>query len=104
MLFDVGRDVHRRDEPNVVKVLLGPRQKLSAGSCVSLPWVQVPDPGREKLEELRSGVFARIGQDRWDRMGVTEGQWVHSGVKECPIPACRWGSKRFISKSRTDVS
>ena len=31
MLFDVGRDVHRRDESNVVKVLLGPRQKLSAG-------------------------------------------------------------------------
>jgi hypothetical protein len=23
VLFDVGRDVHRRDEPNVVNVLLG---------------------------------------------------------------------------------
>jgi hypothetical protein len=23
--------------------------------------------------ELRCGVFARIGQDRWDRLGVPEG-------------------------------
>ena len=30
MMFDVGRDVHGRDEPNVVKVLLRPHQKLSA--------------------------------------------------------------------------
>jgi hypothetical protein len=69
MLFDVGRDVHGRDEPNVVKVLLRPRQKWSAGSCVSLPCVQVTDPGREKLEELGGGVFARIGQDRWTVYG-----------------------------------
>src|ERR1700730_7813274 len=63
MLFDVGRDVHRRDEPNVIKVLLGPRQKLSAGSCVSLPCVQVPDPGREKLEEL--GVALYLNRRLW---------------------------------------
>src|SRR6266436_5887919 len=68
--------------PPRVKVLLGPRQKLSAGPCVSLPCVQVPDPGREKLEELGGGIFARIGQDRRDGVGVTEGQCVHSGVKE----------------------
>jgi len=65
MLLDVGRDVHRRDEPNVINVLLGPRQKLSAGTCVSFAGVQVPDPGREKLEELGSGVFAGVRQDYW---------------------------------------
>jgi hypothetical protein len=73
VLFDIGRDVHRRDEPNVVKVLLGPRQKLSAGPCVSFAGVQVPDPGREKLEELRSGVFAGVGQDRAHGVRVTQG-------------------------------
>jgi hypothetical protein len=73
MLFDVGRDVHRRDEPNVVNVQLRPRQKLSAGPCVSLPCVQVPNTGREKLEELGSGVFTRIGQDRGARYGRGEG-------------------------------
>jgi hypothetical protein len=31
-------------------------------------------------------VFARIGQDRGYGVGVTEGQCVHSGVKECPKP------------------
>ena len=73
VLFDIGRDVHRRDQPNVVNVLLGPRQKLSAGPCVSLARVQVPDPGREKLEELGCGVFARVGQDRRARCGRGEG-------------------------------
>jgi len=62
VLFDVGRDVHGSNRPDVTDVIFGPRQKLSTGPCVSLPCVQVPDPGREKLEELRSGVFARIGQ------------------------------------------
>jgi hypothetical protein len=88
ILLDIGRDVHRRDQPNVVKVLFGPRKKLRTGQCVSLARVQVPDPGREKLEELGGGVFARIGQDRWDGVGVAQGQFVHSGVKECPVPAC----------------
>jgi hypothetical protein len=88
MRFDVGRDVHGSDEPIVVKVLLRPRQKLSAGSCVSLTCVQVADPGREKLEKLGGGVFARVGQDRWDRVGMAEGQYVHSAVKGCPIPVC----------------
>jgi hypothetical protein len=88
MLFDIGRDVHRRDEPNVVKVLLGPRQKLSAGPCVSFARVQVPDPSREKFEELGGGIFAGVGQDRWDRVSVAQGRCVHSGVKECPIPTC----------------
>ena len=82
MLLDVGRDVHRRDEPNVVKVLLRPRQKLSAGPCVSLARVQVPNPGREKLEKLASGVFAGVGQDRGHGVGVAKDQCVHSGVKE----------------------
>ena len=73
VLLDIGRDVHRRDEPNVVKVLLRPRQKLSASPCVSLPGVQVPDPGREKLEELGGSVFARVGQDRGNGVGVAQG-------------------------------
>ena len=73
VLLDVGRDVHRRDEPNIVKVLLGPRQKLSAGPCVSFADIQVSDPGREKFEELGSSVFARIGQDRGHGVGVAEG-------------------------------
>jgi hypothetical protein len=72
VLFDIGRDVHRRDQPNVVKMLLGPRQKLSAGPCVSFAGVQVPDPGCEKLEELGSGVFARVGQNGRYGMGVAE--------------------------------
>ena len=73
VLFDIGRDMHRRDEPNVVKVLLGPRQKLSTGPCVSFAGVQVPDPGREKLEELCCGVFAGVGQDCRNGVGVAEG-------------------------------
>jgi hypothetical protein len=73
VLFDIGRDVHGRNEPNVIKVLLGPCQKLSAGPCVSLPCVQVPDPGREKLEELGGGIFARVGQDRRNGVGVAQG-------------------------------
>jgi hypothetical protein len=77
VLFDIGRDVHGSDEPNVVKVLLGPRQKLSTGTCVSFAGVQIPDPGRKKLEELCSGVFARIRQDRGHGVGVAEGQCVH---------------------------
>src|SRR5271165_5520027 len=100
MLLDVGRDVHRRDEPNVINVLLGPRQKLSAGPCIRFAGVQVPDPGREKLEELGSGVFARVGQNGRHGMSVAEGQCVHSGVKQWRIPAC-W---RYIFWSPTDVS
>ena len=96
VLFDIGRDVHRRDEPNVVKVLLGPRQKLSAGSGVSLTGVQVPDPGREKLEELGGSVFARIGQDRGDSVSVAQGQCVHSGVKEMANVGVLTGSRMFI--------
>jgi hypothetical protein len=73
MFFDIGCDVHRRNGPDVIDVVLGPRQKLGTGPCVSLPGVQVPNPGREKLEELRGGVFARIGQDRGHSVGVAEG-------------------------------
>jgi hypothetical protein len=100
MLFDIRRNVHRRNGPDVTDVILRPRQKLSAGPCVRFAGVQVPDPGREKLEELGRGVFARIGQDRWNCVRVAEGQCVHSGVKECPILEC-W---RFIFWSPTDVS
>jgi hypothetical protein len=34
VLFDVSRDVHRCDQPNVIDVILGPVQKLSARPCV----------------------------------------------------------------------
>jgi hypothetical protein len=49
VLFDIGRDVHGSNGLDVIDVILRPRQKLSAGPCVSLAGVQVPDPGREKL-------------------------------------------------------
>jgi len=49
MPFDVGRDLHWSNRPDVIDVILRPRQKFSAGRCVSLSCVQVPDPGREKL-------------------------------------------------------
>src|ERR1700676_918792 len=52
--------------------------KLSAGPCVSFAGVQVPDPGREKLEELGGGVFAGVGQDRGHGVGGAQGQCVHS--------------------------
>ena len=72
------------------------RVSLCAGPCVSFAGVQVPDPGREKLEELRSGVFARISQDRGHSVSVAQGQCVHSGVKEEPNSGVLMGSKRFI--------
>ena len=81
MLLDVRRDVHRRDEPNVVNVLLGPRQKLSAGPCVRFAGVQVPDPGREKLEELGRGVFARVGQDRRHGLSVANGEGIQLRIE-----------------------
>ena len=34
VLLDVGRDVHRRDQPNVVNVILGPRHN-PRGRCYS---------------------------------------------------------------------
>ena len=75
------------NQPKILNVPFAPRQKLSAGPCVRFTRVQVPDPGREKLEELGRRVFAGVGQDRGHGVGVAEGQCVHSGVKECPIPA-----------------
>ena len=69
MLFDVGRDVHGSNGPDVINVILRPRQKLSAGPCVSLACVQVSDPGREKLEEFGGGIFARVGQNGRYGMG-----------------------------------
>ena len=104
MFFDIGRDVHRRDQPNVVKVLLGPGQKLSTGSCVSLPGIKVPDPGRENLKELGCGVFARIGQDRRNGVGVAEGQCVHSGVKSAQFRRADGVQERSFSRSPTDAS
>jgi hypothetical protein len=65
--------VHGSNQPNVVNVMFGPRQKLSAGSCVSFAGIKISNPGREKLEELRRGVFARIGQDRRNGVRVAEG-------------------------------
>ena len=62
MFFDIGHDVHGSNRPDVIDVILRPRQKLSKSSGVSLPGVQVPDPGREKLEKHGGGVFARIVQ------------------------------------------
>ena len=82
MFFDIGRDVHGSNRPHVIDVILRPRQKLSKSSGVSLPGVQVPDPGREKLEELGGGVSAGVGQDRGHGVGVAKDQCVHSGVKE----------------------
>jgi hypothetical protein len=35
MFFDIGRYVHGSNQPNVVSVLFGQRQKLSTGPCVS---------------------------------------------------------------------
>jgi len=73
VLFDVGRDVHRRDEPEIVNVLFTPGQKLAAGASVSFAGIQVPDPGREKFQELRCRVLAGVGQDRRNGMSVAEG-------------------------------
>jgi hypothetical protein len=65
VLFDVSRDVHRCDQPNVIDVILGPVQKLSARPCVcKLRVCSGSGSGREKLKELRSGVFAGDRQDR----------------------------------------
>jgi hypothetical protein len=48
---------------------------VNAGPCLSLPGVQVqvPGPGSEKLEELGGGVFARVGQNRRNGVGIAEG-------------------------------
>jgi hypothetical protein len=61
MLFDVGRDVYRRNQPKIINVILAPGKKLSTGASVSFARVQVPDPGREKFQELGRRVLAGVG-------------------------------------------
>jgi hypothetical protein len=48
---------------------------------MSFAGVQVPGTGREKLEELGGGVFARVGQDRRHGVSVAKGQCVILGSK-----------------------
>ena len=75
------------ESPSVSTLLAGDKTD-NANTTKSEDASAKDSAGREKLEELGGGVFARVGQDRWHGVGVAEGQCVHSGVKECPIPAC----------------
>ena len=74
VLFDIGRNVHGSNRPDVIDVTLGPRQKLSASPCVSFAGIKVSNPRREELEEFCSGVFAGVRQDRRNSVGVAKGQ------------------------------
>jgi len=73
VLFDIGRNVHRRDEPKIVNMILAPGQKLAAGASVRFASVQVPDPGREKFQELGRRVLAGVGENCWNGMRVAQG-------------------------------
>ena len=73
MLFDISRDVHRRDQPKVINVILAPGKKLSTGPSVRFARVQVPDPGREKFEELGRRLSAGVGQNGRYGVGVAKG-------------------------------
>ena len=68
MFFDIGCDVHRRDQPDVIDVILRPRQKLRASTCVSFAGVQVA-AGLEKFEEL-GGVSPALVRIAGTGMGV----------------------------------
>jgi hypothetical protein len=65
--------VHRGDQPQIVHVLFRPSQKLAAGSSVGFAGVGIPDPSREKLKELSSGVFAGVSENRRNNVGVADG-------------------------------
>jgi hypothetical protein len=55
--------------------------------------------------ELRCGVFARIGQDRWDRVGVAEGRCIHFLASKSAQLRRADGFKEFsFSRSPAGVS
>ena len=65
--------MHRRDQPEIGNVPFPLGQKLAASPGLRFTRVQVPDPGREKLEELGCCVLASIGQDGRNGVCVAEG-------------------------------
>jgi hypothetical protein len=84
MLFDLSRETHRRDEPNVIDVLLRRRHKHCAQLRAYASRVfRFRIRGRKNLEGFRCGIFASVSQDCRHDIGRAGGPFWRQRVAQC---------------------